>query len=155
MEARSVGGQWLKEHYNLVNYTMTHCSYIADNPAIRVTAKGNIEQDYGIKYAVAIENNALHHVEFFLKYDDLNLDFLQAVFQRISAAEIEAFISESPASRAARKIGFLYEFLTGKQLTLTLPVFGNYIDMLDAGNYIMGGTENNIRTLVYKNLLGK
>src|SRR5258708_6057336 len=97
MEARSVGGQWLKEHYNLVNYTMTHCSYIADNPAIRVTAKGNIEQDYGIKYAVAIENNALHHVEFFLKYDDLNLDFLQAVFQRISAAEIEAFISESPA----------------------------------------------------------
>src|SRR5258708_477875 len=154
MEARSVGGQWLKEHYNLVNYTMTHCSYIADNPAIRVTAKGNIEQDYGIKYAVAIENNALHHVEFFLKYDDLNLDFLQAVFQRISAAEIEAFISESPASRSARKIGFLYELLTGKQLTLSRAVFGNYIDMVDGGKYIMGRKEKNTRWRLNNNLLG-
>ena len=108
MEARPVGGQWLKERYNLVNYTMTHSSYIANNPDIRVTSKGNIEQDYGIKYGVNDENNSLHHVEFFLKYDDFNLDFLQAVFKHIPPLQVEAFINESPASRQARKIGFLY-----------------------------------------------
>ena len=154
MEARPVGGQWLKEHYNLLNYTMTHGSYIADNPAIRVTSKGNIEQDYGVKYAVTLENDALHHVEFFLKYDDLNLDFLQTVFQRIPAVEIEAFIRESPASRQARKIGFLYEFLTGKQLTLSRPVAGNYIDLLDTGKYITGRTEKSTRWRLNNNLLG-
>ena len=85
---------------------MTHSSFIADNPEIRVTSKGNIEQDYGIKYAVADEDNPVHHIEFFLKYDDLNLDFLKAVFQRTPPAEIEHFIAESPAGRSARRIGF-------------------------------------------------
>jgi hypothetical protein len=154
MEARAIGGQWLKEHFSLVNYTMTHASYVADNPAIRVTSKGNIEQDYGVKYSVALENDVLHHVEFFLKYDDLNLDFLQAVFQRISAIEVEAFINESPASRQARKIGFLYEFLTGKKLTLGRLVSGNYIDLLDVSKYITGRTEKSTRWRLNNNLLG-
>jgi Fic family protein len=154
MKARPVGGQWLKEHYNLVNYTLTHSSYIAGNPAIRVTSNGNIEQHYGVKYSVALENDALHHVEFFLKYDDLNLDFLQAVFLRISTAEVEAFIIESPAGKQARKIGFLYEFLTSKQLRLSRPVSGNYIDLLDSEKYITGRTEKSTRWRLNNNLLG-
>lgn len=154
MEARPVGGQWLKERYNLVNYTMTHSSYIANNTDIRVTSKGNIEQDYGIKYGVNDENNSLHHVEFFLKYDDFNLDFLQAVFKHIPALQVEGFINESPASRQARKIGFLYEFLTDTQLILKRPVSGNYIDLLDEEKYFTGKTEKITRWRLNNNLLG-
>jgi len=154
MEPRPVGGQWLKERYNLVNYTMTHSSYIADNPDMRVTSKGNIEQDYGPKYAVNAENDSLHHIEFYLKYDYLNLDFLQAVFKYIPSADAAAFISESPASKHSRRIGFFYEFLTGNQLTLSRPVSGNYIDLLDADKYVTGRKETSTRWRLNNNLLG-
>ncbi|GGB18604.1 Fic family protein [Puia dinghuensis] len=154
MDARPVGGQWLKEHFNLVNYTLTHSSYIANNASIRLTSKGNIEQDYGIKYAVTIENNVVHQIEFYLKYDDLNLDFLQAIFQLVPKMEIEAFIGESPAGRSGRKIGFWYEFLMGKSLTLNRSVSGNYIDLMDSDKYLTGRTEKNSRWRLNNNLLG-
>lgn len=154
MEARPVGGEWLKERFKLSQYTLTHSSYIADNVAIRLTSKGNIEQDYGIKYAVADENNPVHHIEFFLKYDDLQLDFLQTVFQRTSRAEIERFVMESPAGRSARRIGFWYEFLTGQLLHLTRPISGNYTDLLDPDKYFTGRTEKNARWRINDNLLG-
>jgi hypothetical protein len=96
MEARSVGGEWLKEYFKLSQYTLTHSSYIADNAAIRVTSKGNIEQDYGIKYAVADEDNLVHHIEFFLKYDDLHLDFYRLFFSGRHERRSN-FIVESPA----------------------------------------------------------
>jgi Fic family protein len=154
MDARPIGGEWLKGHFKLSQYTLTHSSYIADNVAIRVTSKGNIEQDYGIKYAVADENNPVHHIEFFLKYDDLQLDFLQNVFQRTSRAEIEHFVMESPAGRSARRIGFWYEFLTGQLLHLIRPISGNYIDLLNPDKYFTGRTEKNARWRINDNLLG-
>jgi Fic family protein len=154
MQARPVGGEWLKEHFKLPQYTLTHSSYIADNAAISITSKGNIEQHYGIKYAVTVEDNPVHHIEFFLKYDDLNLDFLQAVFQRTPHTEIENFMSGSPGARSARRIGFWYEFLTGKTLQHTKPVSGNYIDLLDTHKYLTGRTEKNVRWRINDNLLG-
>lgn len=154
MEARPVGGGWLKEEYKLSQYTLTHSSYIADNAVIRMTSNGNVEQDYGIKYAVADEDNPVHHIEFFLKYDDLQLDFLQAVFKRTPTAEIEHFITGSPAGRSGRRIGFWYEFLTGQVIQLPRPISGNYIDLLDPGKYLTGRTEKNPRWRINDNLLG-
>jgi hypothetical protein len=154
MEPKPVGGQWLKERYNLVNYTMTHSSYIADNADIRLTSKGNVEQEYGVKYAVTAEQNALHHLEFYLKYDDISLDFLQAVLTHVTTIEVQDFINESPASKYARKIGFLYEFLTDAKLTLEKSVSGNYVDLLDEKRYLTGRVEKNTRWRVNNNLLG-
>jgi len=72
MSTRSAGYLWLKEYYNLVNYSLTHNSYIGNNESIELTSKGNIEQVYGPKYAPK-EDQPLFHLEFGLKYDDLNL----------------------------------------------------------------------------------
>jgi len=154
MEARPVGGEWLKEKYKLFQYALTHSSYIADNAAIRMTSKGSVEQDYGIKYAVTDENNPVHHIEFFLKYDDLQLDFLQAVFKRTPPAEIDRFITGSPAGRSARMIGFWYEFLTGGVIQLPRSISGNYIDLLDPEKYLTGRVEKNPRWRINDNLLG-
>jgi Fic family protein len=154
MKAKPVGGEWLKEHFKLSQYTLTHSSFIADNPAIRMTSKGNIEQDYGIKYSVTDENAPVHHIEFFLKYDDLNLDFLLTIFRLISPTEIENFVSETPSGRSARRIGFWYEFLIGQLLNLSHPVSGNYIELIDPGKYFTGQTEKNARWRINDNLLG-
>ena len=66
----SAGNLWLKEHFQLNEYSLTHSSFIGSNDSIELTLKGNVEQVYGSKYAV--ETDApLQHLEFALKYDDL------------------------------------------------------------------------------------
>ena len=153
MANRPVGCLWLKEHYHLDKYPLTHNSYIGSNDSIELTAKGNIGQVYGAKYA-PVDDSPLSHLEFSLKYDDLSLDFLKAVFQKIPADDIEGFIESSPSGKYARKIGFLYEFLTGKQLKLSKSVTGNYTDLLETSKYITGNTIKNSRWRINNNLLG-
>lgn len=148
-----VGNEWLKKHFDLMHFTFTHSSFIGSNSSVELTSKGNVEQTYGLKYRVS-EDTPLRHIEFGLKYDDLNLDFLKAVFERISQQDIETFITAAPASKYARKIGFLYEFLTGKQLTLSNSVSGNYTELLDEDKYITGKTTKETRWRINNNLLG-
>jgi hypothetical protein len=149
----SAGSLWLKEHYRLDLYSLTHSSFIGSNDSIEITSKGNIEQVYGLKYAVEADTS-LQHLEFSLKYDDLNLDFLKAVFKKIPVEDIVAFIEESPSGKYARKTGFLYEFLTGEKLELTKVVTGNYFDLLETEKYITGNIIKDSRWRINNNLLG-
>ncbi len=150
---KSVGSLWLKEYYHLDRYSLTHCSYIGNNESIKVTNKGNIEQIYGIRYAPSADI-PLKHLEFSLKYDHLNLDFLNALFLKIPIGYISAFIEASPSGKYARKIGFLYEFLTKRELEINKTITGNYTDLLDTEKYITGNTVKNNRWRVNNNLLG-
>lgn len=79
MVNKPAGNEWLKAHYSLLNFSFTHSSYIGNNDSIELTSKGNIHQVYGPKYAVE-DDTPILHLLFALKYDDLNLDFLSAVF---------------------------------------------------------------------------
>ncbi len=153
MANKPAGNEWLKVHFGLINYSFTHSSYVGNNEFIALTSRDNIDQVYGPRYAVE-EDAPLLHIEFALKYDDLNLDFLRAVFTRIDAAEINAFITTTPSGRYARKIGFLYEFLTGKELNPEKEVGGNYIDLLEPEKYITGKVVKNTRWRINNNLLG-
>ncbi len=153
MPTISAGNLWLKEHYRLDGYSLTHSSYIGSNNSIVLTSKGNIEQVYGLKYAVETDTPLLH-LEFAFKYDDLNLDFLKTVFKNIPDKDIVAFIEKSPSGRYARKIGFLYEFLTGEKLRLSKVVTGNYFDLLETSKYITGNIIKDSRWRINNNLLG-
>lgn len=153
MVNKPAGNEWLKAHYSLLNFSFTHCSYIGNNDSIELTSKGIINQVYGPKYAVE-DDTPILHLLFSLKYDDLSLDFLSAVFALIDVNEINSFISSTPSGRYARKIGFLYEFLTGKELTLEIKVAGNYIDLLETEKYITGKVFKNTRWRLNDNLLG-
>ena len=101
MVLKPVGSLWLKERFSLPHFVLTHSSYIGNNASVEMTSKGNIDQVYGAKYGVAADE-PLHHVEFSLKYDDLNLEFLNAVFERIPAAELENLMASAPAGKYAR-----------------------------------------------------
>ncbi|MGV8138547.1 MAG: Fic family protein [Mangrovibacterium sp.] len=153
MPIRSAGSQWLKEHYHLSGFVITHSSYIGSNESIELTSKGTVEQVYGMKYAPS-GSTPLLHLEFSLKYDDLNLDFLKTVFKNIPPEDIVTFIESSPSGKYTRKIGFLYEFLTGQLLPIKRPTSGNYTDLLDAKKYVTGKTVKNARWRVNNNLLG-
>ncbi|RFM28538.1 Fic family protein [Deminuibacter soli] len=154
MEPIPVGGQWLKEKFRLVNFTLTHSSYIADNASMHLTALGNVERYFIKTYQVNDPQDALHHIEFYLKYDDLDLDFLHAVFANIPDNAIAAFIDKTPAGKPERKIGYLYEYLCQHTLPVTKPTTGNYFDLLDSDKYYVGGIIRSTRWHVDDNMLG-
>jgi Fic family protein len=153
MSTTPAGNQWLKEKFNISGYVLTHCSYIGNNESIEITNKGNIEQVYNRKYAPS-EDTPIAHLEFSLKYDDLSLAFLKKVFDKIVVEDIEQFIQLNPTGKYSKKIGFLFEFLTGKQLLINKPVGGNYVDLLEDERYVTGNTVKNKRWRINNNLLG-
>lgn len=153
MHEHPVGSQWLKEYYDLSDYNLTHSSYIGSTESIELTSRGNVEQVYAMRYAPAADT-PIAHLEFSFKYDDLNLDFLKAVFEKLPAEDLIVYIGSSPSGRYTRRIGYLYEFLTGKQLAITRPVTGNYVDLLEPEKYITGNTIKSTRWHINDNLLG-
>ncbi|HVK96231.1 MAG TPA: Fic family protein, partial [Flavisolibacter sp.] len=153
MERQPVGSQWLKEKFRLHDHTLTHASFIGSSHRIELSSRGNVEEIYRSHYNV-VRDEPIYHIEFSLKYDDVNLDFLKAVFERIAQQDVEVFVNSSPGSKYARKIGFLYEFLTGKKLSLERPVSGNYTDLLNNENYITGTIIKNSRWRINDNLPG-
>ena len=153
MPVRPAGYEWLKAHYHLKSPRLTHSSWLGSNASLEVTSRGNVGQVYGPRYAPAADT-PLHHIEFALKYDDLNLDLLALVCHKLEPAEVIGYIRRTPAGRYARTIGFLYEWLTGHKLILDKPVSANYVDVLDQEKYITGQTIKNVKWRINDNLLG-
>jgi hypothetical protein len=153
MALRTVGNSWLREHFNLKKYHLTHHSYIGSNEKVELNMQGEVSQIYGRKYAPD-DDTPLAHIVFSLKYDDLDLSFLKAVLNQITPNEIIDFISVSPSGKYVRKIGFLYEFLCGIVLDLPYLISGNYTDLLEESEYIIGRVIKDNRWRINNNLLG-
>ncbi|MBC7934228.1 MAG: Fic family protein [Rhizobacter sp.] len=153
MADKLVGNSWLQKHYKLNLYKLTKLSYIGNNNSLQLDAVGNIEQVYGPKYAVA-EEIPLLQLEFALKYDHINLDFIREVLLQIPPEDITAFIEQTPSGKYARKIGFLFEFLTGKKLEIQKEITGNYLPLLEEEKYFTGNIVRNLRWRIQNNLLG-
>lgn len=153
MAQQAAGFQWLVQHLGFSQYKLTHRSYIGTRNKTEVALDGAIEETYGPKYAPA-EDSITAHLEFALKYDDLNLDLIQAVFSSMDKDELRSYILNNPSGRYSRRIGFLYEWLTGELLEAEFEVNGNYIDLLDSSKYITGTIQKNSRWRINDNLLG-
>jgi hypothetical protein len=153
MTLQKAGSLWLVEHFKLSHYQITHRSYIGTRDKIELVQGGSIEQTYGPKYAPKM-NSVLSHIEFMLKYDDLNLDLLAAVFYKMEEQELLEYIYESPSGRYSRRIGYLYEWLTNKKLKIKEEFQGNYVDLIDSEKYITGKIIKNTRWRINDNLLG-
>ena len=92
---------------------------------------------------------------FALKYEGVNLEILSAAFAKINPLDISNFIAQQPTGRWARKIWFLYEFLTERSLP-DLPdlKMGNYVDLLDTTKYYTSLGKKSRRHRINNNLLG-
>jgi len=152
MANQPAGCEWLRQYLDLTYYRLSHRSFIGTKNKIEVTFDGSIEETYGPKYTPT--DSVPAHIEFALKYDDLSLDFLSTVFHLSDEHEMTSFISARPNGRYSRKMGFLYEWLTGKKLHLKFESGGNYIDLLDSKQYITGKTKRNSRWRINDNLIG-
>ncbi len=94
------------------------------------------------------------HLTFALKYEGLDLAVIKRLFLAVGAPTVEAIIRARPTGRYARRIWFLYEWLTGKTLDVPSAAMGTYVLALDPGQQWGTTGENSPRHRVRNNLPG-
>ena len=95
------------------------------------------------------------HLAFALKHETVHLEFLTRLFNAAPVADLEAWVAAEPTGQYARRAGFFYEYLTGRQLAFPGVVAGNYVMALDEDAYLTARQPaNNPRWRVRDNLPG-
>ena len=153
-EVRPAGYQALIARYELDVVPNWHRSFVANSGPHRVdTTAGVTEAVYPAKYWPG--DTLGDHLEFALKYDGTNLAILTSLFQVARQEEFLAYVESKPRGKYARRLWFLYEFLTGSTLPLDDLKQGGYIDLLDPEQYFTVTPPRQIRRQKIKdNLLG-
>ncbi|MDP8228395.1 MAG: Fic family protein [Candidatus Electryoneaceae bacterium] len=152
---RPVGYAELVRRYRLEVIPNWHRSMIAFSGTHTInTTDGIVEEVYPVKYWPGEELG--DHLEFALKYDGVNLEILVVLFEALDEKEMLQYVASKPTGKYARRIWYLFEFLTAKRLPLDNLSQGNYVDILDPDRYYTVDPAQKIqRQRVNDNLLGK
>ena len=96
----------------------------------------------------------LGHLTFALKYEGLDLAVLKRLFRATGPGPVMAWVRDEPTGSYARRVWFLYEWLTEEVLDLPDAEGGRYISVLD--DRLQFGTDgtNSSRHRVRDNLPG-
>jgi Fic/DOC family len=70
-------------------------------------------------------------LQFALKHEGVNIEILAALFETVPADELSGWISSAPTGRYTRISWFLFEWLTGRHLSLPDLEQGSYLAVLD------------------------
>ncbi len=153
-KARPAGYQALIARYALDVIPNWHRSFVANSGPHRTdTTLGITEAVYPAKYWPG--DTLGDHLEFALKYDGTNLAILTSLFQVAPQKEFLAYVESKPRGKYARRLWFLYEFLTGSTLPLDDLKQGGYIDLLDPEQYFTVTPPRQVRRQkINDNLLG-
>ncbi len=151
---RPAGYAALIERYGLEVIPNWHRSLVSTTGIHRIYSTGGVIEDvYPSKYWPG--NTLGDHLEFALKYDGTNLAILASLFQVVAAADFLEYVQSKPTGKYARRLWFLFEFLTGKTLPLDSVKRGNYIDLLEPEKYYTVTPARQVRRQrINDNLLG-
>src|SRR5438093_2827138 len=94
------------------------------------------------------------HLTFALKYEGLDLGVLDRLFAANGPKPIEAFVRARPTGSYARRIWFLYEWLTGTRLDLPDADTGSYVPAVESEHQWAIIGEPSARHRVRNNLPG-
>ena len=94
-------------------------------------------------------------LQFALRYEGINLEVLALLFAKTGRADIEANLAAHPESSFARRLGYLYEWLTGEEINATVAPRAAYVKVVDESlQFGMAGGERNGKFRVADNLAG-
>jgi len=94
------------------------------------------------------------HLTFALKWEGVDLLVLKRLFLAASAEELAAIVREKPTGSYARRMWFLFEWLTGVNLDLPDATRGSFVDILDPKRQFAVSGERSSRHRVLNNLPG-
>lgn len=83
-------------------------------------------------------STAFAHLVFALKYEGIDLLVLKHLFADIEPSQIEAALRAKPTSAYARRIAFLFEWLTERELGVPDTVSGAYVGILNPDQQYAG-----------------
>lgn len=94
------------------------------------------------------------HLTFALKYEGIDLAVLKRLFLAAGPGAITQIVQDKPTGSYARRIWFLYEWLTGTRLDLPDAPGGRYVSVVDPDLQFAPAGENAARYRVRNNLPG-
>jgi hypothetical protein len=134
MNLRPLGYTALIQKYHLAVMPHYCSSYLLNSGVMRVERVGEqIQTFYPAKYDPGESDG--EQLGFALKYEGVHLSLLNRLFQLMPPRELCAYLIQKPTGKYARRIWFLYEFLTGHRLALPDLQQGNYTDLLEPERY--------------------
>lgn len=156
-QSRLAGYAFLLNKYRLEAIPNWHTSMVGSSGTKHVLILDDlVETTYPQSYWPGDSDE--QHLEFALKYDGINLAILALIFGVIEEYSLCGWIASKPTGKYARKLWFLYEYLTGRQLPLPDLIQGNYVYLLEKKLYYTAaliGRDNMIkRQRIYINLPG-
>lgn len=152
-----IGGLWLKRFVGLGDSV-----FLPVKSGIGSRRKTVFDEKQGQRYEFyqAIncpDNTPQAHLAFYLRHEIPNLFFLYQIFNSLGGDFIQNWINQEPTGQYARRAAFLYEWLTGEELSVPSNLNGNYIDALDSKKVVTADkdkTVKNSRWRVNDNLIG-
>jgi len=137
-----IGGTWLAAYYGIDSVMPFQIlSHIGSRRATQVLN--------GITTEVYVESmrpsgTLRGHLTFHLKHEVPHLEFLSKLFNKIDPLDLENWITDEPSGQYAKRAGFLYEFLTSKELEIRAEITGPYVDVLDEEKLVVATPEYSI-----------
>lgn len=125
-----MGGAWLAANYGIAPVMpLAIISRIGGRRATS-TAEGITTETHvqSMRPAPSLRG----HLTFHLKHEVPHLELLSRLFCKIDPQELVAWAADEPSGQYARRVGFLYEFLTSRQLPLRTEAAGAYVDAINA-----------------------
>ncbi len=94
------------------------------------------------------------HLTFALRHEPIDLLILKRAFQAVPAGDVDALVLAAPTGISARRAWYLYEILTGRNLSVDDAPKTAAIDLLEPEAYFTGKPRLSRRHRVRDNLLG-
>ena len=137
-----VGGAWLVARYGVELVLPLAVQS-------RIGGRRKTQLDDGVSLETYVEAmrpspDLRGHLTFHLKHEVPQLELLSRVFEQLDQAELLEWIHAEPAGQYARRVGFLFEWLTGRQLAVKLPLSGSYVDVLDDRTLIAASPDQSV-----------
>ena len=115
----------------------------ADTVRKTVAIGDRTEQKFPVDYLPDATLRA--QLTFALKYEGVQLEFLASMFKKVGPAFIQEWIAHAPGSQYSRKVGFLYEWLTGKEVPGNPVASGNYVDAIDEKVFLSASRDKAVQ----------
>lgn len=147
-----IGYQWITQHFDVEPIPHFVESYLAQ-PGVRIRehAKGRSREIY--PHTQYNPTTVFDHLEFALKREGLHLELLRLILPKIPESEMTDFVRSKPTGGNVRRVWYLYERFSGKNLRIPDMSVGNYIDLIDPEIYFTGPVMKLPRWRVNRNLL--
>ena len=150
-----VGGAWLMAHHGL--------KLVMPLPVLsRIGGRRSTQVVDGITTETFVETmrpsaSLRGHLTFHLKHEVPHLELLSRLFTVVDPQELSDWVQDEPSGQYAKRSGFLFEWLTGRELVLRVEPAGGYVDVIDAQKLVVASPDRavpNRRWRVRDNLPG-